>query len=76
MNLPVLDSAGPLLDRAGRPIVRTRKQTEHLARRLARELSKPGGITWHGCVGAGPFEEVITGAKPRYYRISFGAQPS
>ena len=57
-------------------MVRTREQTERLAKRLARERSKRDGFTWHGCVGAGPFEEVITGGKPRYYRISFGGQPS
>ena len=76
MKLPVFDSAGPLLDCHARLVVRTREQTQRLADRMARNASKRDGFTRHGCICAGPFEEVITGATPRYYRISLAAQPS
>ena len=76
MKLPVRTRGGPILDRQGRPIVRTREQTQRLADRMARDASRRDHFTWHGVVCAGPIERTLAGKPPLYYRINLAGQPA
>jgi len=72
----------PIIDDPSAGLV-TYKQAKRIANKRAREASTKDprkrysavGITWHGCAVAGPFEDVIMGRAPRYWRISLGADP-
>ena len=74
MKLPVYTCGGPLLDNNGRVMVLTRAQTHRLAARITYKDSTRKRITLYPNVVAGPFEDVIKGHPPRYYRISLGTQ--
>ena len=76
MKLPVRTCGEAILDPQGRPVVRTREQTQRLADRMARDATRRDRFTWHGAVCAGPIEHTLEAKPPLYYRINLAAQPS
>ena len=64
VKLPVIVGLRPLLDKKGRVVVKSKKETQ----RLADKMASKGFV---GVVTEGPIYE---GNQAQYYRITFGAQ--